>query len=79
MGIILGIILWFFIKLNIVIYVILMIPLIIDGTVQMFTKYESNNTKRFITGVLFGYSLVSIHIISMVYVYNLGVKYARSI
>lgn len=29
---------------------ILMIPLIIDGTTQYFTRYESNNVKRVLTG-----------------------------
>ena len=29
-------------------------PLVLDGTVQMFTSYESNNTMRFITGIFAG-------------------------
>ncbi|MDR2624418.1 MAG: DUF2085 domain-containing protein [Methanobrevibacter sp.] len=29
------------------------IPLIIDGGIQSLTNYESNNMKRFITGLLF--------------------------
>lgn len=34
---------------------LLTIPLMVDGTVQLKTTYESNNTKRFVSGVLFGY------------------------
>lgn len=34
------------------------IPLIIDGTLQLYTKYKSNNLKRIITGILFGVGLV---------------------
>lgn len=37
-----------------------MIPLIVDGTVQYFTSYESNNIKRFISGILYGFSFTSI-------------------
>ena len=33
---------------------ILITPMIIDGCVQMFTTYESNNTKRLLTGGIFG-------------------------
>lgn len=30
----------------------LLLPLVIDGVTQLFTRYESNNALRFITGVL---------------------------
>lgn len=52
--------------------VILMLPMIADGFVQLLTKYESNNSKRFITGILFGYALTTLFIVSSVYVYDLG-------
>ena len=38
---------------------ILMIPLAVDGTVQYFSKYESNNKKRFISGFLYGFAFTS--------------------
>lgn len=38
---------------------ILMLPLAIDGTVQYFTRYESNNRKRFISGLLYGFAFTS--------------------
>lgn len=38
--------------------IILVIPLIFDGVMQEKTAYNSNNTTRFITGVLFGVSFV---------------------
>ena len=34
---------------------LMMIPLIIDGTIQHKTDYESNNAKRLASGLLFGY------------------------
>lgn len=40
--------------------VILLVPLLIDGFVQLYTKYVSNNLKRSITGVCFGYAVPAI-------------------
>lgn len=39
-------------------YLLMGIPLIIDGTLQKFTKYNSNNLKRLITGFLFSTTFV---------------------
>ena len=47
---------------------VLMIPLVLDGTIQYFTPYESNNVKRVISGILYGFSFTStcLHIIKTV-------------
>ena len=37
-----------------------MLPLAIDGTVQKFTDYESNNRRRLVTGILYGFSFMSV-------------------
>lgn len=37
-----------------------MVPLILDGTLQYFTPYQSNNVKRLISGILYGFSFTSI-------------------
>ncbi len=55
---------------------IIMIPMLIDGFVQLLTKYESNNTKRVITGMLFGYALVVLYFMSLEMVYNFASNYA---
>lgn len=55
-----------------------MIPLIVDGTIQMFTKYESNNLRRFVTGFLFGYGLSMLFVLSMIAVTELAVKSGRA-
>jgi len=39
---------------------LLLLPLILDGTIQYFTTYRSNQFKRFTTGLLFGYALISV-------------------
>lgn len=37
---------------------LLMLPLVLDGCVQLlFDKYESNNTRRLFTGLCFGFTL----------------------
>lgn len=39
---------------------ILMIPMVLDGGIQYKTSYRSTNSRRFITGFLFGFSFVSL-------------------
>ncbi|MBR6959542.1 MAG: DUF2085 domain-containing protein, partial [Clostridiales bacterium] len=34
-------------------------PMALDGTVQRFTDYESNNRRRLITGLLWGFASVA--------------------
>ena len=43
----------------------LMLPLMIDGIIQEKTTYESTNLKRVITGILYGFGVMSafIHLI----------------
>lgn len=40
--------------------ILFIVPMAIDGTVQLFTKYNSNNIKRVITGYLSGFGLVTL-------------------
>lgn len=47
-----------FFKLNIIFSTIITFPLIIDGTAQYYSEYISNNTKRLITGLLFGFGFL---------------------
>lgn len=39
---------------NNIVFFIMILPLIFDGTIQAFTPYISNNVRRLITGILFG-------------------------
>ena len=68
----------FFFQLPVWMRILIMIPLIVDGTVQMFTKYESNNRRRFITGFLFGYGLFMLFAISMIVVTELAIKMGKA-
>ena len=64
-------------KLPIWVFFVLLIPLVTDGLIQAKTKYESNNTKRLITGVLFGIGLMMLFMISTAYCFNMGVDIGR--
>lgn len=44
----------FFGAFDIIPCTLLMLPMVIDGFVQLMTRYESTNIKRFISGFLFG-------------------------
>ncbi len=50
-------------SINIIAYILLIIPLIIDGLLQLKTNYESTNLKRLITGIFAGIGYISIFII----------------
>ena len=59
-GIIIGVIVGFVFSQLIIIenfylMIILWIPMIIDGFVQKYSSYLSNNNKRVITGLIFGF------------------------
>ena len=69
----------FFTPLKIRYYFIIQIPMIIDGFIQLLTSYESNNTKRFITGFLFGYGLFSVFELSTIYAFKWGYVYGQEI
>jgi uncharacterized membrane protein len=44
--------------LPIILLPVLLLPLIIDGFLQCLSSYTSNNTKRFVSGFLFGLASV---------------------
>lgn len=46
---------------SLIIGIILLIPTAIDGTTQLFEMRESNNTLRFVTGILGGIGLIMIY------------------
>lgn len=43
-----------------ILFAAMLLPMILDGTIQYFTKYRSTNSKRFVTGVVFGYGAVGL-------------------
>lgn len=56
---------------------ILIVPLLVDGFTQMFTKRESNNILRCITGILFGIGIVGLFILSTKLAYLKGLALSK--
>ena len=58
-GEILGLFLFFIIhNINFLILIVLLLPMIIDGAIQYLKIYSSNNIRRVLTGLLFGFSFI---------------------
>lgn len=51
---------------------VLMVPMVLDGGIQMFTSYESGNIRRLITGTLFGFALTDVFLLSTAAVFRYG-------
>lgn len=51
---------------------LLMLPLIVDGFLQMLTPYVSTNLRRLLTGILFGYGFAALLAISWLAVFWYG-------
>ena len=47
-------------QMRIIPLLVLILPLVIDGTHQMITGKESNNRRRFYSGLMFGFALNTI-------------------
>lgn len=58
--------------------IIMVLPLLLDGVIQLRTHYESNNIKRVITGILFGmafiFILIHFHMFMMNMIYKMLTK-----
>ena len=71
-GYIIGIISLFFnLTLNIPTCIVLIVPMILDGSIQYLTSYRSNNIKRLITGLLSGFGLILLIKAIIVFVFKI--------
>ena len=48
--------------------------MVADGVIQARTTYESTNLKRFITGLLFGYGLMVLFLLSLGAAFAFGIS-----
>lgn len=78
-GYVIGIILAFFNVLPFFYALILTIPMVVDGTGQLFNRWISNNNRRLVTGILGGVGIVFMFIHAalifwnlIIYLYNKG-------
>ena len=72
-----GLVLCFFRHPAVWVLLVLMVPMIADGLIQMRTAYESTNPRRFVTGVLFGYGLITLLIVSFIATWRLGYRFGQ--
>lgn len=54
--------------------ILFMIPMILDGGIQAVSSYESTNNRRFVTGLLFGYGLLTLFFFTTSYAFQWGVQ-----
>ena len=78
-GAVAGLILCFFRRPSVWIALALLVPMAADGFIQMKTRYESTNPRRFLSGLLGGYGALTLFITSLVATYQLGYQFARQI
>ena len=57
-GYILSLLTVHFFDMNILVLLIMCAPMALDGGIQYLTKYRSNNFRRIITGLLYGYGFL---------------------
>ena len=67
----------FFFRLPIVSSLLMMVWMVIDGTVQLLTPYESKNIIRALSGFLFGFGLFMLFADTTVLVFNYGVNLVK--
>ncbi|MCR4710242.1 MAG: DUF2085 domain-containing protein [Clostridiales bacterium] len=52
---------------------LIMVPMIVDGLIQALTEYESNNWRRLITGLLFGFGITMLFFFATIALFKFGV------
>ncbi len=78
-GMCLGALSFAFIKPRLILLIMLMLPMTADGFIQLTTPYESNNMRRLWTGILFGYSLVTLFNVSTVWAFEYGKAFGEKL
>lgn len=63
--------LWFYLP-PLWLTLVIMVPMVADGFLQLKTRYESTNFRRLVTGLPFGYSLVALLVLFTRGLYNFG-------
>ena len=56
---------------------VLMIPMVTDGVIQLKIAYESTNPRRFVTGLLFGCALAAFFIVTLAMTWQYGYRLGK--
>ncbi|MCI7656497.1 DUF2085 domain-containing protein [Anaerotignum sp.] len=51
-----------------------LLPLVADGCIQRLTAYESTNLRRLVTGILFGYGIMMLFLLSTAATLRMGYR-----
>lgn len=78
-GILAGLIAFWFIKPPYWLMAVIMLPMIADGLIQESTKYESTNPRRLITGILFGFGIAMIILMFWIMVFRYGISFGAGL
>ncbi|MBQ7433967.1 MAG: DUF2085 domain-containing protein [Lachnospiraceae bacterium] len=58
---------------------LLLLPMLADGWIQALTPYTSTNFRRLITGILFGYGLFTLFLMSVIATFLYGYHYGLTL
>ena len=73
-GILAGLIAIWFLRPPYWLMAVFMLPMTADGLIQAFSKYESTNWRRLITGILFGFGITMIVLMFWIAVFRYGLS-----
>lgn len=79
LGILGSVVLFWLWRPNVITSLIMLLPLILDGFIQVLTKYESTNVRRLFTGILFGIGIASLFAQSTIVAFEFGIEIGRSL
>lgn len=63
MGLLAGCVAVFFFVPSLIVCLLFIAVMVLDGFIQLKTRYESTNIRRLVTGLLFGYAIIPILVI----------------
>ena len=78
LGLVLGIIGGIVFGLHPILALLMLVPMVLDGFIQLLTRYESKNVRRLWTGLLFGYGLWTIEAWLLCWFYQIGYNWTSN-
>jgi uncharacterized membrane protein len=57
---------------SVILLILMLLPMITDGILQARTAYESTNLRRVISGFCFGYAILTLFLMMIIFFYHVG-------